>query len=63
MEVPNSNMELKPEMYATAEVSAPLQGYKDQITVPQTAVLWTGKRSIVYVKQPDTSTPTFLMRE
>ena len=56
-------MELKPEMYATAEVSAPLQGYKDQITVPQTAVLWTGKRSIVYVKQPDTSTPTFLMRE
>ena len=56
-------MELKPEMYATAEVSAPLQGYKDRITVPQTAVLWTGKRSIVYVKQPDTSTPTFLMRE
>ena len=63
VEVPNSHMELKPEMYATAEVSAPLQGYKDRITVPQTAVLWTGKRSIVYVKQPDTSTPTFLMRE
>ena len=62
-EVPNSHMELKSEMYATAEVSAPLQGYKDRITVPQTAVLLTGKRSIVYVKQPDTSTPTFLMRE
>lgn len=39
VEVPNSHMELKPEMYATAEVSAPLQGYKDRITVPQTAVL------------------------
>lgn len=34
VEVPNSHMELKPEMYATAEVSAPLQGYKDRITVP-----------------------------
>ena len=44
VEVPNSHMELKPEMYATAEVSAPLQGYKDRITVPQTAVLWTGKQ-------------------
>ena len=50
-------------MYATAEVNAPLQGYKDRIVVPQTAVLWTGKRSIVYVRQPDASTPTFLMRE
>lgn len=63
VEVANSRMELKPEMYATAEVNAPLQGYKDRIVVPQTAVLWTGKRSIVYVRQPDTSTPTFLMRE
>ena len=63
VEVAYSRMELKPEMYATAEVNAPLQGYKDRIVVPQTAVLWTGKRSIVYVRQPDTSTPTFLMRE
>lgn len=63
VEVANPGMELKPEMYATAIVDAPLKGYKDQIVVPQTAVLWTGKRSIVYVKQPDTSTPTFQMRE
>lgn len=63
VEVANPGMELKPEMYATAIVDAPLKGYKDQIVVPQTAVLWTGKRSIVYVKQPDMSTPTFQMRE
>lgn len=63
VEVANPGMELKPEMYATAIVDAPLKGYKDQIIVPQTAVLWTGKRSIVYVKQPDMSTPTFQMRE
>lgn len=63
VEVSNPQMELKPEMYATATVNAALKGYKDQIVVPQTAVLWTGKRAIVYVKQPDISTPTFRMRE
>ena len=63
VEVPNASLELKPEMYATANVSAPLRTYKNEIVVPQTAVLWTGKRAIVYVKQPDTNTPAFLMRE
>ena len=63
VEVPNASLELKPEMYATANVSAPLRNYKNEIVVPQTAVLWTGKRAIVYVKQPDTNTPAFLMRE
>lgn len=63
VEVPNASLELKPEMYATANVSAPLRNYKNEIIVPQTAVLWTGKRAIVYVKQPDTNTPAFLMRE
>lgn len=63
VDVANPGLELKPEMYATAEVDAPLKGYKDMIVVPQTAVLWTGKRSIVYVRQPDTSIPTFQLRE
>lgn len=63
VEVANGNMDLKPEMYATASVDAPLKGLKDQIVIPQTAVLWTGKRSIVYVKLPDAAIPTFRMRE
>ena len=63
VEVANGSMELKPEMYATASVDAPLKGFKDQIVIPQTAVLWTGKRSIVYVKLPDATIPTFRMRE
>lgn len=41
VEVPNASLELKPEMYATANVSAPLRNYKNEIVVPQTAVLWT----------------------
>ena len=33
------------------------------IILPKTAVLWTGKRSIVYVKDPISNEPTFHLRE
>lgn len=63
VETGNPGMEFKPEMYATAQVQAFLRGFDNQIVVPQSAVLWTGKRSVVYVKQPDVDVPSFLLRE
>lgn len=60
---PNAGGMLKPEMYASANVSASLKQYSNEIVIPKSAVLWTGKRSIVYVKQPDVETPAFLLRE
>ena len=63
VETANAGMQLKPEMYASATIEAPLNQYKDQIVIPKTAVLWTGKRSLVYMKQPHTETPAFLMHE
>lgn len=63
VEVNNSDRSLKPEMYATANVTAPLKGYSKEMVVPKSAVLWTGKRSVVYVKQPNTNTPAFKLRE
>jgi len=36
---------------------------KKMITIPKTAVLWTGKRSIVYVKDLISNEPTFHLRE
>lgn len=62
VEVNNNQNLLKPEMFATAIVNAPLGGM-DNVVVPKTAVLWTGKRSIIYVKEPSASIPTFKMRE
>jgi Cu(I)/Ag(I) efflux system membrane fusion protein len=56
-------MELKPEMYANALIDAPLKQYNNEVVIPKSAILWTGKRSIVYVKQPDTETPAFMLRE
>ncbi len=34
-----------------------------EITVPNSAILWTGERSVVYVQLPDYDTPTYQYRE
>ena len=63
VEVSNKSGNLKPEMFATGIVNANLNGYKDKLVIPGSAVLWTGKRSVVYVKQADQDEPVFLLRE
>jgi Cu(I)/Ag(I) efflux system membrane fusion protein len=63
VETVNRSGKLKPEMFATGIVSTTLNEYKNNMIIPKTAVLWTGKRSIVYVKQPDTDEPIFIIRE
>jgi Cu(I)/Ag(I) efflux system membrane fusion protein len=63
VETVNPGMVLKPEMYANALIDAPLKQYNNEVVVPKSAILWTGKRSIVYVKQPDTDIPAFMLRE
>lgn len=63
VEIGNHYGKLKPEMFATGIVASNLMGYRDNLVIPKSSVLWTGKRSIVYVKQPDTEEPVFKMRE
>ena len=63
VEVSNTGGKLKPEMFATGMVKANLNEFKGKLVIPRSAVLWTGKRSIVYVKQPDTEDINFKMRE
>lgn len=63
VETDNSDQNLKPEMYASARIKAPMKAYNNEMVIPKSAVLWTGKRSIIYVKQPNTTTPAFMMRE
>lgn len=63
VETPNPGMNLKPEMYANAIIKAPLKQYNNDIVIPKSAVLWTGKRSIVYIKQVNTKSPVFMLRE
>jgi Cu(I)/Ag(I) efflux system membrane fusion protein len=63
VEVSNSQGRLKPEMFANGVITSRLAGQGKDLMVPKTAVLWTGKRSVVYVKVPDRQQPTFLYRE
>ena len=63
VEIGNAGGELKPEMFANGIVRANLDQYKDKLVIPRSAVLWTGKRSVVYVKQPSTNEVLFKMRE
>ena len=59
VEINNQTGKLKPEMFATGIVQANLTEFRDKLVIPRSAVLWTGKRSIVYVKQPGTDEPIF----
>ena len=63
VEAGNQSAKLKPGMFANGIVSASFDEYQNRIIIPRSAVLWTGKRSIVYVKQPDTDEPVFKIRE
>ncbi len=60
--VNNSQQLLKPEMFLEGTV-AKTTGSKEALSVPKTAVLWTGERSVVYVKLPNMSVPSFEFRE
>ena len=62
VELDNAGAAFKPQMFIEGEV---LGGTYTQtaLVVPKTAVLWTGKRSVVYVKVPGASVPSFEFRE
>ncbi len=62
-EIANSGNSLKPEMFVTARLKNKNPQGTAALLVPRTALLWSGKRSVVYVKVPNSSTPSFELRE
>jgi Cu(I)/Ag(I) efflux system membrane fusion protein len=63
VEVPNKDNQLKPEMFVSGTVEATLPKKSNNVVVPKTAVMWTGKRSVVYVKNTTGSGVSFMMRD
>ena len=61
-EVNNTNGLLKPEMFVSG-IYQKKTGSTRGLTVPKSAVLWTGSRSVVYVKVPDMTIPSFRFKE
>jgi len=63
VEVKNPSNTLLPEMYASGIIQAKMKGMENAIVIPKSAVLWTGKRAVVYVKVPHEKTISFVYRE
>lgn len=62
-EIANQNAKLKPEMFVTARIKTSSRAAASSLAIPRTALLWSGKRSLVYVKVQDTEYPSYEMRE
>ena len=63
LEATNKGLMLKPEMFATGTIEAITNTGNASLIVPKTAVMWTGKRSVVYVMQMSAQGVSFVMRE
>ncbi|MFY0630019.1 MAG: efflux RND transporter periplasmic adaptor subunit [Flavobacteriaceae bacterium] len=58
----NGNQLLKPGMFVEGTIKSISPDKKQSLSIPASAVLWTGKRSIVYVKT-NPNEPVFEIRE
>jgi len=63
IEYDNTNGKLKPEMFASGVVKAKLTNRSNSLVVPKSAVMWTGKRSVVYIRNNSEDGVSFMMRE
>ncbi len=63
VELNNLGTRLKPEMFTQGVIAHPIQHQKEAIVLPKSAVMWTGERSVVYVKNANAKEVSFMMRE
>ena len=62
-ELDNKDGKLRPGMFAQASIQSMLSNKEDLLTVPKSAVLWTGKKAVVYIKEDHGDTYAFHYRE
>jgi len=63
VEMQNSNLKFKPEMFVNGILQSKVAENTEQLLIPKTSILWTGKRAVVYVRVPNRETPSFIYRE
>lgn len=66
-EIINDQNKLKPGMLLNGMISQSIEiskkGKSKPVIVPNSAILWTGERSVVYVQQTDLEVPSYQYRE
>ncbi len=63
VEIVNKDKAFKLEMFANGILESNIAKNSNELLIPKSAILWTGKRAVVYVKIPNRKTPSFLYRE
>jgi Cu(I)/Ag(I) efflux system membrane fusion protein len=63
IDLKNRNGKYKPEMFVTGKVQSQITTQNKEISIPKTAVMWTGERSIVYVKNSTEIGTSFMLEE
>lgn len=61
--VDNKSEKLKPEMFVSGTLESLIEKGTPEIVIPKTAVMWTGEKSVVYVKSSQENETSFAMRE
>ncbi len=63
--VDNAAGEFRPDLFVEGEIEAPVLSPdgRSPVTVPSSAVLWTGRRSLVYVQDVTTTPPVYVAVE
>ncbi|MBI9034199.1 MAG: efflux RND transporter periplasmic adaptor subunit [Bacteroidales bacterium] len=62
-EVDNTEGLLKPGMFTEGVLASGLEQKGEVIIVPRSSVMWTGKRSVVYVRYKHSDEPAFELRQ
>ena len=63
IELNNPGQEIKPEMFVNGFIQSRIAAKSDDLLIPKSAVLWTGKKAVVYVKKTNAENPTFNYRQ
>ena len=63
VEFANLGLKFKPEMFVSGTIQTKVDSKKATLSVPKSAVMWTGKRSIVYIKNESEKGISFKLRE
>ena len=63
IELKNSDGQLKPEMFANGILKSNTAQNTNELLIPKSAILWTGKRAVVYVKVLDREKSSFIYRQ
>lgn len=63
VELSNPKLFFKPEMFVSGILKSQIAENSEELLIPKSSILWTGKKAVVYIKVPERETPTFLYRE